>query len=282
MIKHRGFSLIELITVIGIIALLIALLMPALINARSAAKSIVCQSNLRQIFQAGMARATEHQGYIQVAGQMNGVPDATPADLEDADEKRYVYYDEAGVHRPAPLQAALAPYLGTQVRLDSFDNLQADLDRRVTLQRLFTCPAQENPPPAIMIAGPRMSWIGPTPPCSYAYNEQLLGFNARSDTRYRGRLSRASPSSQIIFMTDGLPRTEFGEGFIAWFSSRPGKATLADCYTNDNGAYTVGIASQFDPFRHPHQKMNVSFCDGHVEVLTITLKDLERGVLVAD
>src|SRR5438874_6568335 len=126
-----------------------------------------------------------------------------------------------------------------------------------------------------------MQWIGPMPRCSYAYNEMILGFNAGSDSRYRGRLSRASPASQIIFMTDGLPRTEFGEGFIAWYSSRPGKATLADCFSNDNGTFKCGVASQFDYFRH-HQKMNVSFCDGHVETLAVTTKELERGVLNAE
>jgi prepilin-type N-terminal cleavage/methylation domain-containing protein len=45
---RRGFSLIELLMVIVIIALLVALLLPALSKARKAARTAVCESNLRQ------------------------------------------------------------------------------------------------------------------------------------------------------------------------------------------------------------------------------------------
>jgi prepilin-type N-terminal cleavage/methylation domain-containing protein/prepilin-type processing-associated H-X9-DG protein len=278
--RRRGFSLVELLTVIGIIAVLIALLLPALVRARAAAKSLACQSNLRQIHQAALARSIEHRGYVQLGGSVNGMAEVSPASLGDADERRYLWYDENGVRRLAPLQAALAPYLGNRgVRLDSRENLLADIDQGI-VRKVFTCPAQDDPPAGIMI-GILGLWTAPHVPTSYAYNEGVLGFES-TPRRLRGNLTKARPAAEIVFMTDGRPRTELALGYIAWFPSPAGRCTLADAYTNGEGTYIAGVHSQFDQLRHPQFRMNVVFCDGHVESLVINERDLERGVLLED
>ena len=60
----KAFTLIELLVVIGIIAILIAILLPALHSAREQARAVTCQSNERQLMMAFIMFAGEHQNHL--------------------------------------------------------------------------------------------------------------------------------------------------------------------------------------------------------------------------
>ena len=66
-IRHtRGFTLTELLVVLGLIAMLISLIMPVMTKARAAAFATGCMSNLRQMGQAWEMYTAEHRGRLQV------------------------------------------------------------------------------------------------------------------------------------------------------------------------------------------------------------------------
>ena len=60
--KKRGFTLVELLVVIGIIAVLIALLLPSLNKARQAAMKVACLARMKQLNNATMLFSTNNKG----------------------------------------------------------------------------------------------------------------------------------------------------------------------------------------------------------------------------
>src|SRR5690348_11450400 len=83
--KRAASTLVELLVVIGIIALLIGILLPALNKARAAGARAACLSNMRQIGVGLVMFTSEHKGYMPKA-YFNNKPQYSnwPTDLIDA------------------------------------------------------------------------------------------------------------------------------------------------------------------------------------------------------
>jgi prepilin-type N-terminal cleavage/methylation domain-containing protein/prepilin-type processing-associated H-X9-DG protein len=90
--SRRAFTLVELLVVIGIIALLVAILMPALNRARAAAYQIKCGSNLRQMGLALVHYANDYHLAV-MPFQPGTVTDIWPtAHYEDSNVFGWLYY----------------------------------------------------------------------------------------------------------------------------------------------------------------------------------------------
>ena len=306
-VNWPAFTLVELLVVIGIIALLIAILLPSLQLARRTAQRTACAAKLHQIMIAAQMHRQDHQDYYPLCGVMPGF---YPADVDDPYAKKYVYYANAATNNPnatsaqnlVPITFALYSEMAGGQSLNmpggilNPTNYNADvsnfLDPRGPL-RNFLCPSQATSPLDILpmyeylliVKGTNGTSGYTCQPQSYIYNEYILGWNFYSGTLtpgnggfLAGKASLIHQPASTMFAADGVGgstlanHATLGGLPLPMYTVYPNTAnptTLADAYTSGVFGGLAGDKACFDLKRHGY-KINVAFCDGHVESRTIT------------
>jgi prepilin-type N-terminal cleavage/methylation domain-containing protein/prepilin-type processing-associated H-X9-DG protein len=275
--RARGFTLVELLVVIGIIALLTSILLPALNKAKEQANQVKCLAQVRVLSQAAMLHAQDHRNHLPLAGLQWQIPSMTPDGLGDPGRRKFIYFQEGANSHPVPLTAALLIPLNVKFNLTNAVALQRDLEKE-NIQKYFRCPSdtvfdwgftQRGPgypsPPAPAGTGlPAGFWER----MSYTFNESVLGFRDWTTTTPRGNVTKVKRTAQVMLFGDGRPRS-LGAG-DRWF-------TIFDRLNWSLYDYEVlsGYSRSFDRERH-RGRMNVVFVDGHAETIMLVRGDMDR------
>jgi prepilin-type N-terminal cleavage/methylation domain-containing protein/prepilin-type processing-associated H-X9-DG protein len=281
-----GFTLVELLVVIGIIAVLISILLPALNRARESANRTACLSNLRQIGNAFFMYTNDNKGWFPNVAVYGGpgsaalgygyqaAPQGYPSDWIGWPDDWIVWRGPSlGVPRDpnAPLRGAIVKYLGNP-----------------TSGKVMVCPSDDTAWRQAQSAGKDYY------PYSYVMNSYLSwGTNSshwvpgtitspKNNLLYKAyaawKISQVKNSSQVImvyeederFLRDGRgqlqsPAMGTNENNDVGMLAIRHDLKRINPDTPVSGASTVKkISDQINRER----KGNVAFVDGHAEYIT--------------
>lgn len=112
--RRAGFTLLEALTIVGIIAVLIALVVSGLGRAREAGRQAVCLNHVRLVSAALIAYAAENDQFFPFKARSTTVAASGPWDVE-MDPADWLYWQPAKPPMPAPRdwqKSAIGPFLG--------------------------------------------------------------------------------------------------------------------------------------------------------------------------
>ena len=148
--RRRGFTLVELLVVISVIALLIAILLPSLRGARDQAKQVVCSSQLAQVKNGLWNYWTENDGHVPyISSPMtNGITTNGFGDLNMDDEMVNPFNRDASSNGwPLSLPNVLMPtYIGSDPKVFVCPAAKVGWPRKRKPFRMTYRPAAANQP----------------------------------------------------------------------------------------------------------------------------------------
>jgi prepilin-type N-terminal cleavage/methylation domain-containing protein/prepilin-type processing-associated H-X9-DG protein len=247
----RGFTLVELLVVIGIIALLISILMPALSRAREQANATKCLSNVRQVGQALYMYANDNRGFYPFGARGDVVA------MED-----WIYWQPSNPRGPTNTvdQSPIAKYIG---------NFSPELLR---------CPSDP-------IDSHKKAFNGESYDYSYTMNEYFESNAARTPAmwpQYGGRVVKLgamkNASNKVLIAEEDY--VTINDGLFAppaivkqRTGVTPSFGTDVLSVRHDTGVKSPDMADQGSleaqaPQANPQKRGNAAFADGHAEYMT--------------